>query len=102
MCKWNFAVYLRLSYEDGDKEESNSITNQKILLKNYLSQLNDVKVYDTYIDDGYTGTDFERPDFKRMIKDIENKHVNGVIIKDLSRLGRDYIGTGEIKDFIKS
>lgn len=94
------AVYLRLSKEDGDlsgdvdKLESNSIQNQKTLILNYLSQFPNVKVHDVYSDDGYSGTDFERPDFKRMRSDILEGRVNMVVVKDLSRLGRDYIETG--------
>ena len=88
------AVYIRLSREDGDKEESDSVGNQRKLLKEYVSKMEDVIVYDTYVDDGYTGTSFNRPSFKRMITDIEEGKVNCVVVKDLSRFGRDYIDTG--------
>lgn len=92
---WTAGLYVRLSKEDGDKEVSNSINNQIELLNFYLNDIIDVKAYDTYIDDGYTGTNFKRPEFKRMIQDVENKKINCIIAKDLSRLGRDYIGLGD-------
>ena len=94
------AVYLRLSKEDEDlreikdKKESNSIANQKALILKTLESMPDVTLYDIYIDDGFTGLNFERPNFQRMCKDIYNGRVNMVIVKDLSRLGRDYIDSG--------
>lgn len=87
------AIYMRLSKDDGDKEESESITNQRKILKEYAKE-NNYKIYDEYIDDGYSGTNFNRPDFKRMLKDIKDGKVNMVITKNLARLGRDYIETG--------
>ncbi|MEG0576810.1 MAG: recombinase family protein [Bacilli bacterium] len=88
------AIYIRLSKEDGDKEESDSVGNQRRLLTEYISKKEDLELYDTYIDDGYTGTNFKRPSFQQMITDIESRKVNCVIVKDLSRFGRDYIETG--------
>lgn len=88
------ALYIRLSREDGDKEESDSIANQKKLLMEYISEYEDFILFDIYIDDGYSGTNFNRPGFQRMIGDIESGKVNCVIVKDLSRFGRDYIDTG--------
>lgn len=88
------ALYLRLSREDGDKEESDSIGNQRNLLKRFLVAQEDMVLADIYIDDGFTGTNFKRPDFQRMIADIEAGLVNCVIVKDLSRFGRDYLETG--------
>ena len=88
------AVYIRLSREDGDKEESDSVGNQRKLLTEYVSKMENLIIYDVYVDDGYTGTSFNRPSFKRMIADIEEGKVNCVIVKDLSRFGRDYIDTG--------
>ena len=90
---FKIAIYIRLSREDGDDMESESVTNQRSLLIGYLKAQNLVAV-DIYIDDGYTGTNFERPDFKRMLNDIEKGKINMVITKDLSRLGRDHIMTG--------
>ena len=91
--EYSVAIYIRLSKEDGDKEESESVVNQRKILRAFAEE-NHYRVYDEYVDDGYTGTNFNRPDFKRMITDIENKKVNMVITKSLSRLGRDYIETG--------
>ena len=92
--KYNVAAYIRLSREDGDKEESDSVGNQKKLLTEYVSEQEELVLYDMYIDDGYTGTSFHRPAFQRMLTDIESKKVNCVVVKDLSRFGRDYIETG--------
>jgi len=92
---FNTAEYIRLSKEDGDKEESDSVGNQKQLLAEYVASREYLLRYDVYIDDGYTGTNFNRPGFERMIKDIEAGRVNCVIVKDLSRFGRDYIDTGK-------
>ncbi|MBO6243686.1 MAG: recombinase family protein, partial [Clostridia bacterium] len=93
---YNVGIYIRLSREDDDKTlESESITNQRSLLLQYVKE-NNLRVYDIYVDDGFTGTNFDRPEFKRLISDIEAKKVNMVITKDMSRLGRDYIGTGEL------
>lgn len=94
------AVYLRLSKEDSDlslhdnKKESNSITNQKLIIEEFLKAMPEVEIYDYYIDDGYSGSNFERPDFKRMREDIYEGKVNMVIVKDFSRFGREYIDTG--------
>ncbi len=94
MKKWNVAVYLRLSSEDGDKAESNSIANQKSLIRDFIKKNNDMKDIFYYTDDGYSGTNFDRPDFQRMLCDLKNGKVNCIIVKDLSRLGRNYIEVG--------
>ena len=86
-------IYARLSREDDKLGVSESIDNQINFLKNYAQKQN-LTIYKTYIDDGYTGTNFDRPGFKNLISDIENKKIDTVITKDLSRLGRDYIDTG--------
>lgn len=86
-------IYIRLSREDGDKLESESVSNQRDILQRYIKE-NKLIFIDEYIDDGVSGTTFERKNFQRMIDDIENKKINMVITKDLSRLGRDYIKTG--------
>lgn len=91
--EYRAALYIRLSKEDENDGLSQSVVNQKALLQEFV-QREQVFVYDTYIDDGWSGTSFDRPDFQRMISDIEAKKVNLVITKDLSRLGRDYIMTG--------
>ena len=91
----NFKVgmYIRLSREDGDKQESESISNQRNILQRYVKE-NDLCFVKEYVDDGVSGTTFDRPGFNEMLQDIENKNINMVITKDLSRLGRDYIKTG--------
>ena len=91
---WNAALYIRLSREDGDKAESNSVANQRELLKLFIKENPTLNLYDYYIDDGFTGTNFERPSFKRMIQDIEDEKINCVIVKDLSRLGRNFTEVG--------
>ncbi len=90
---YNVALYVRLSKEDYKSKTSESVENQKLLLLKYIRE-NNYNLYDYYIDDGYTGTNFNRPDFKRMLDDIILKKVNMVVVKDLSRLGRDYITVG--------
>jgi DNA invertase Pin-like site-specific DNA recombinase len=90
---YHAALYVRLSKEDESEGPSQSITNQ-ISLLNTFAEEHHITVYDTYIDDGWSGTGFDRPAFQRMIRDIEARKVNMVITKDLSRLGRDYIMTG--------
>ena len=89
---YNVGIYCRLSREDGEGE-SNSITNQKAFISEYIIKRG-YNIYKIYVDDGYTGTSFNRPSFKEMINDIENGLVDLVITKDLSRLGRDYINAG--------
>ena len=86
-------LYMRLSRDDG-VGESSSITTQRKILRVYAEE-HDFSIYDEYIDDGWSGTSFERPEFKRMIGDIEAGHIDLVLTKDLSRLGRDYITTGQ-------
>jgi site-specific DNA recombinase len=92
---FNTALYIRLSREDGDKEESDSVGNQRSLLTEYALSKGEFSLYQTYVDDGYTGTNFNRPAFQHMMADIEDGKVNCVIVKDLSRFGRDYIDTGQ-------
>lgn len=92
---WKVALYVRLSREDEeDKIESNSVTNQKTLLMEYLKNNNEFVIYDIYVDDGYSGTDFDRPDFQRLLNDMKDNKFNTIIVKDLSRLGRNYIEVG--------
>ncbi len=93
-CAYQAALYLRLSKDDEGVGESASIVTQRKMLREYARE-NKIAIYDEYVDDGYSGTNFERPDFQRMIRDIEQKKINMVITKDLSRLGRDYILTGQ-------
>ncbi len=90
---YNTGLYERLSCDDGLEGESNSIATQRMMLRKYAEQ-NHFNIVDEYIDDGFSGTNFERPSFKRMISDIENGKINCVITKDLSRLGRNYLQVG--------
>ena len=90
---YHVALYIRLSKEDENQGPSESVNNQRALLEDFVKK-HRLSVYDTYIDDGWSGTNFDRPGFQRMIGDIESKKVNMLITKDLSRLGRDYIMTG--------
>lgn len=101
MMKYKAAAYLRLSKEEfSNEKESNSITNQKLIIDNYLEKNKEYKLVDYYIDDGYSGTNFNRPEFQRMLEDIKNKKIDVIIIKDLSRLGRNYIETGNFIEVI--
>ena len=88
------ALYMRLSKDDEGFGESSSITNQRNMLAAYAKD-HGYFVFDEYVDDGYSGTNFDRPAFQRMLQDIENKKINLILTKDLSRLGRDYIQTGQ-------
>lgn len=90
---YHAALYIRLSKEDESEGPSQSVQNQESLLREFVQE-HRLTVFDTYVDDGWSGTNFDRPSFQRMIADIEAKKVNMVITKDLSRLGRDYIMTG--------
>lgn len=91
---WNVGVYIRLSQEDGDKEESNSVINQREIITSFVKENSDLKLFDYYIDDGYSGTNFDRPGFKKLIDDVENNKINCIVVKDLSRFGRNYIEVG--------
>jgi DNA invertase Pin-like site-specific DNA recombinase len=93
LTTYNAALYLRLSKEDEINKQSESIINQRDFLTGYVLEQG-WNIAGIYIDDGYSGLNYDRPDFKRMLTDIEKKNINLVITKDLSRLGRDYIDTG--------
>lgn len=103
LARWKAALYIRLSKEDGDKNESYSVTSQREILKEYLKIHQDIEAFDIYVDDGWSGTNFERPDFQRMMDDIYKGKVNCVIVKDLSRFGRNYTDCGYYLDevFVK-
>ena len=94
MKKIEAYMYLRLSRDDGDEGESNSIGNQRELIKGYADKAG-FKIVKEYIDDGFTGSNFERPNFKKMLSDLEKKASKTIIVKDLSRFGRDYIESGK-------
>ncbi len=94
--KNKMAFYIRLSKEDGDNIESESIKNQRDILNSFLKSFHESFEYiDEYVDDGYSGSNFNRPAWKKLIEDINNKKINTIITKDLSRMGRDYICMGE-------
>lgn len=97
--KYKVGAYLRLSKGDEDrnpleKSESNSISNQRLLIDKYLSEHDEFVLYDIYVDDGYTGTNFDRPEFQRLMADVEEGNIDCIIVKDFSRFGRERIETG--------
>ena len=87
------ALYCRLSRDDGMEGDSNSIANQKRLLSKYAKE-NGFANTKYYVDDGYTGTNFNRPDFQKLLDDIDMGYISTIIVKDMSRLGRDYLQVG--------
>lgn len=104
---YNVGIYLRLSRDDsnsgknktiqGDgKLESNSIHSQRELTRSFVHSHKDMELYDIYVDDGYSGANFERPEFKRMMEDVYARKVDCIVVKDLSRFGRDYIEAGRL------
>ena len=96
---YNVGIYCRLSNDDERDGESVSIENQKLLLQRYVLERG-WNLYDTYIDDGYSGTNFNRPGVKRLIEDAKAKRINVIIVKDLSRFGRNYIEFGQYTDYL--
>lgn len=99
--KFRTAAYLRLSKGDGDvdgaaKNESNSISNQRMIINRFIRDNEDFELVDTYIDDGYTGTDFDRPDMQRLLDDIDAGLIDCVVVKDFSRFGRERVETGTL------
>ena len=100
LCPWQAALYIRLSRDDGDKLESNSVTNQREILREHLKLHPDISLHDIYIDDGWSGTNFDRPGFQRMMEDIYAGRVNCVIVKALSRFCRNASGGGQYIDNI--
>lgn len=86
------ALYARFSQEDGDRSERDSIDSQKKLLDTFLARQKCAVLASSYVDDGYTGTSFDRPAFRQMISNIEAGQVDCVVVTDLTRFGRDYIG----------
>lgn len=98
--QWKAADYARISREDGDKEESDSIGTQFDIIDDYIAHNDDITFIDRYSDDGWSGTNFDRPDFMRLMEDIKKGTINCVIVKDLSRLGRNYILVGQYLEMI--
>lgn len=94
VAEWQAAAYCRLSREDGDRMESDSIANQRKLLQEFADAQPEIEIVSFYVDDGFTGTNFDRPAFQQMLGDIEAGRENCILVKDLSRFGRDYIDAG--------
>ena len=94
MAKYKATAYIRLSYTDDRSSESDSVYNQRKLIENFVERNPDIEVVSYKVDDGYSGIIFDRPAFKEMMQDVTNGEINCVIVKDLSRLGREYIETG--------
>ncbi|MCI8938225.1 MAG: recombinase family protein [Lachnospiraceae bacterium] len=97
---YHTAIYLRLSREDGDVAEgnrlvSNSISNQKALIMDFLKSHTEIEVHSVYADDGYSGVNFDRPEFMRMVADMRAGEIDCIVVKDLSRLGRNYLEAGD-------
>ena len=92
---WNTCGYVRLSREDGDKEESNSVTGQKDLICDYMTRHPELRECGMKVDDGYTGSNFDRPAFHEMMAEVKAGKINCIVVKDLSRFGRDHLGVGE-------
>lgn len=93
--RYRTALYLRLSREDGDKTESDSIANQRTLLEAYAIDHPELCIVDEFVDDGYSGSNFERPAFQRLFRELEQGTINCVLVKDFSRLGRNFVETGQ-------
>ncbi len=96
---YNVGIYVRLSKDDERLGESVSIENQKLILTKYVNEQG-WNIFDTYIDDGFTGTDFNRPSVTRLLDDAKAGKINLIIVKDLSRFGRNYIQIGQYIDYI--
>lgn len=93
--RYRTALYLRLSREDGDKTESDSIANQRTLLEAYAIDHPELCIVDEFVDDGYSGSNFKRPAFQRLFRELEQGTINCVLVKDFSRLGRNFVETGQ-------
>ncbi|MFC4805222.1 recombinase family protein [Filifactor villosus] len=96
---YRVAMYLRLSQDDEKydkdfKAESNSISNQRLQIQDYIDKNEEMELAGEYVDDGYSGIHFERPAFKEMMEDVITGSINCIVVKDLSRFGRDYIDSG--------
>src|SRR5699024_12454943 len=98
---YHAAIYLRLSKEDGDfsqsgeKKESNSIANQRELIKDYLKHDPEIILTQEFCDDGFTGANFDRPDFQKMIELVKKKEIDCISVKDLARLGLEDLDSGK-------
>ncbi len=93
--RYKAAIYRRLSVEDGDDIEIHSLGNQEMIIKNYVMEYPEIEIVEVFTDNGYTGMNFKRPDFIRMKEDLLSGKINCVIVKDVSRLGRNFVLTSE-------
>ena len=93
--RYRTALYLRLSREDGDKTESDSIANQRTLLEAYAADHPELCIVDEFVDDGYSGSNFDRPEFERLLKALQERKIDCIAVKDFSRLGRNFVETGQ-------
>lgn len=89
------ALYIRLSKEDSGKKNQNTVENQIALLEDYVKDKPDMEIYDIYIDNGFSGTNFQRPAFHKMMEDVGKNVINCIVVKDLSRFGRSYLEIGD-------
>lgn len=96
------AIYVRLSAEKEETRDRKTLINQRNLIKNFVDQQLDMEIYDIYMDDEFSGTTFDRPEFERMMSDMRAGRINCIVVKDLSRLGRDYIETGNLVERVFS
>ena len=94
------ALYARISVETERKREADSIGNQLQLLKDYVSEQQDLSIFDIYCDDDISGVDFVRPEFSRMMNDLRDGKINCIVVKDLSRLGRNFLESGEYIELV--
>ena len=92
-------IYARLSRDDGQEAESSSIENQRLILTKYVKEQG-WTLHDVYVDDGISGTTFERPGVQKLLDDAKNGIINTIIVKDLSRFGRNYIQVGQYLDYV--
>ena len=95
LTRYRTALYLRLSREDGDKTESDSIANQRTLLEAYAADHPELCIVDEFVDDGYSGSNFDRPEFERLLKALQERKIDCIVVKDFSRLGRNFVETGQ-------
>ena len=95
VANWLVGIYTRRSFDDNEDKESNTIINQKEMINNFISKENNMTIVDYYVDDGYSGTTFDRPGFQEMMRDISDGRINTIIVKDLSRLGRNSLEVGK-------
>lgn len=94
------AAYARLSSENSGHETEDTLNTQILQIHNYIKEHPELTLTDTYVDNGFTGTNFDRPEFERMMQDVRTGKIQCIVVKDLSRFGRDYIETGNYLETI--